>query len=233
MNRRQTSTDFNPLNQRELNRKIAIHEAGHAAAIYLGNKQKQLPPVYFQIFINKLNRGFQSTGCLCRGGYSCTQCFTKIEGGRLIHTLPFSVEATIYDYSAIQKEAYLFAFEADIINLLVGPLAEANYVALRDNEPINPQLVTLNGLHYYGGAADLETINEYLDCLSSDRIYREKKLSELFLAAFAFIKKPSNWLAIMALAEYILSGSKNKLDCEEIMGVLDGQCFITRKDREY
>lgn len=231
MNRRQTSTDFNPLNQRELNRKIAIHEAGHAAAIYLGNKQKKLPPVYFQIFINKLNRGFQSTECFCRGGYSCTQCFTKIEGGRLIHTLPFSVEATICDYSAIQKEAYLFAFEADIINLLVGPLAEANYVALRDNEPINPQLVTINALHYYGGAADLETINEYLDCLSSDRIYRENKLSELFLVAFAFIKNKSNWFAIMTLAEYMLSGSKNKLECEDIMGVLDSRCFITKKDR--
>jgi hypothetical protein len=231
MNRRQTSTDFNPLNQRELNRKIAIHEAGHAAAIYLGNKQKQLPPVYFQIFINKLNRGFQSTECLCRVCYSCTQCFTKIEGGRLIHILPFSVEAAICDYSAIQKKAYIFAFEADIINLLVGPLAEANYVALRDNEPINPKLVTLNALHYYGGAADLEAINQYLDCFSIDRIGREKKLSELFLVAFGFIKNPTNWFAIMALAEYILSGSTNKLDCEEIMAVLDGQYFITRKDR--
>jgi hypothetical protein len=37
----------------DLIKQIAFHEAGHAAAIYLYNKQKQLPPVYFQITIKK------------------------------------------------------------------------------------------------------------------------------------------------------------------------------------
>ena len=229
MKRRHTSNDLYPINHAELSRKTAIHEAGHAAAIYLGNKQKHLPPVFFQIFIKELNSDFQSTGCLCESYDSCNNCITKIEGGRLIHTLPSSVDEAISDFSSAQKQAYQRAFEADIINLLVGPLAEANYIAMRDDEPINPRLVNLNALHHYGGASDLETISEYLDCLSANSALREKKLSELFLAAFKFINDRSNWHAIMALADYILADSKNIIGCEEIIAVLDAHYFVARK----
>ena len=229
MKRRHTSNDFYPINHAELSRKTAIHEAGHAAAIYLGNKQKQLPPVFFQIFIKELNSDFQSTGCLCKSYDSCNNCITKIEGGRLIHTLPYSVDEAISDFSSTQKQAYQRAFDADIINLLVGPLAEANYVAMRDDEPINPRLVNLNALHHYGGSSDLETIYEYLDCLSGNRIQQEKKLSALFLDAFNFINDRSNWHAIMALADYILEDCKNIIECEEIIAVLDAHCFVARK----
>ena len=230
MKRRYTSDDFYPINHAELSRKTAIHEAGHAAAIYLGNKQKQLPPVFFQIFIKELNTDFQSTACLCKSFDACNNCITKIEGGRLIHTLPFSVDEAVSEFSLTQKLAYQCAFEADIFNLLVGPLAEANYVAMRDAEPINPRLVNLNALHYYGGSSDLETINEYLNCLNTDRAQQEKKLSELFLAAFNFINNRSNWHAIMALADYILADCKNIIDCEEIIAVLDAHYFIARKN---
>jgi hypothetical protein len=230
MKRRHTSNDFYPINHAELSRKTAIHEAGHAAAIYLGNKQKQLPPVFFQIFIKELNSDFQSNGCLCKSYDSCNSCITKIEGGRLIHTLPSSVEEATNEFSLAQKQAYQRAFEADIINLLVGPLAEANYVAMRDDEPINPRLVNLNALHHYGGSSDLETINEYLDCLSANRAQREKKLSELYLVAFNFINDRSNWQAIMALADYILEDGKNIIECEEISAVLDAHYFVARKN---
>jgi hypothetical protein len=229
MKRRHTSTDFYPINHAELSWKTAIHEAGHAAAIYLGNKQKQLPPVFFQIFIKELNCDFQSTGCLGKSYDSCNNCITKIEGGRLIHTLPSSVDEAICDFSSTQKQAYQRAFEADIINLLVGPLAEANYIALRDDEPINPRLLNLNALHYYGGSSDLETINEYLDCLNANKALREMKLAELFLAAFNFINDRSNWHSIMALADYILADSKNIIECEEIIVILDANCFLARK----
>ncbi|MDD1633203.1 MAG: hypothetical protein LUP91_13480 [Methylococcaceae bacterium] len=229
MKRRHTSNDFYPINHAELSRKTAIHEAGHAAAIYLGNKQKQLPPVFFQIFIKELNSDFLSTGCLCKSYDTCNNCITKIEGGRLIHTLPSSVDEAISNFSATQKLAYQRAFEADIINLLVGPLAEANYIAMRDDEPINPRLVNLNALHHYGGSSDLETISEYLDCLVSDRSQREKKLSELFLAAFNFINDRSNWYAILALADYLLADCKNIIECEEIIAVLDAHYFVARK----
>jgi hypothetical protein len=62
----------------------------------------------------------------------------------------------------------------------VGPLAEANYVAMRDDEPINARLVNLNALHHYGGSSDLETINDYLDCLNTDRAQREKNYPSYF-----------------------------------------------------
>ena len=163
MKRRHTSNDFYSVNHAELSRKTAIHEAGHAASIYLGNKQKQLPPVFFQLFINDLNSNFQSTDCLCKSYDSCNNCLTKIVGGRLIHTLPSSVDDTVSGFSSTQKQAYHRAFDADIINFLVGPLAEANYVARRDDEPINPRLVNLNALHHYGGASDLETIGAEID----------------------------------------------------------------------
>ncbi|MGR8997901.1 MAG: hypothetical protein ACU88J_02480 [Gammaproteobacteria bacterium] len=230
MKRRHTLTDFNPVNRPELSRKTAIHEAGHAAAIYLGNKQKQLPPVFFQLFIKDPTSDLQTSACLCRSYDNCNNCITKVEGGRLIHTLPSSVEEAISNFSLAQKQAYLQAFDADIFNLLVGPLAEANYVAQRDGELINPRLVNLNALHYYGGASDLETINEYIECFITDKAQREKKLSELFLGAFNFINERSHWRAIMALADYILADNKNILDCEEIIAVLDAHSFVARKN---
>lgn len=229
MKRRYTLSDFNPINHPELSRKTAIHEAGHAAAIYLGNKQKQLPPVFFQIFIKEPYSDSQTSRCLCKSYDNCNNCFTKVEGGRLIHTLPSSVEEAISDFSLTQKQAYQHAFDADIFNLLVGPLAEANYVALRDGELINPRLVNLKALHYYGGASDLETIDEYLECFIAGTAQREKKLSELFSAAFSFINDSSNWRAIMALADYILADNKNVLECEEIIAVLDAHCFVAEK----
>ena len=100
---------------------------------------------------------------------------------------------------------------------------------MRDDEPINPHLVNLNALHYYGGSSDLETINDYLDCFIANRAQREKKLVELFFAAFNFINDRSNWHAIMALADYILADSKNIIECEEIIAVLDAHYFVARK----
>ena len=31
--------------------RIAFHEAGHAAAIHLNNKARQLPPVFLELFL--------------------------------------------------------------------------------------------------------------------------------------------------------------------------------------
>lgn len=44
---------LSPVFDHNLIKPIVFHEAGHAAAIHLCNKQKQLPPVYFQITIKK------------------------------------------------------------------------------------------------------------------------------------------------------------------------------------
>jgi len=221
MKRRHTSNDFNPVDYIELRRKTAIHEAGHAAAIHFGNKQKQLPPVFFRIVINDYSCG------------SDDNCITKIDGGRLIHTLPSSIENAICNFSSVQKYAYQQAFEADIINLLVGSLAEANYIAQRDNEIINPRLVPLNALYNYGGSSDLEIVNEYLQCFIANEIEQEEKITELFSAAFDFINEWSHWYAIIALADYILENDKNIIDYEEAVTVLDAHFSVVRRRALY
>lgn len=207
------------LTHKEINRKIAIHEAGHAAAIHLGNKQKNLPPVFFQIYIKPFNSDFQSSELLSE---PYDNYIPKVKGGRLIHTLPLSYNEATKNFSTAQKLDFERAFEADIINLLAGPLAEANYIARRDDEPINPRLVDVNALRYYGGLSDLEIVNTYLECFIENDVLRERKINKLFLAAFDFINKRSNWLAITALAEYILAHDNNIIECEEIISVLDG-----------
>lgn len=210
------------IDQLELSRKTAIHEAGHAAAIYFGNKQKQLPPVFFQIIIND-----------CLYNAYDKNCQPKVEGGRLIHTLPSSFEEISRSFSLDQKQIYQQAFEADIINLLVGPIAEANYVAQRDNELISPRLVPLNALHNYGGASDLEIIHDYLQCFITDRKEQEEKITKLFLEAFDFINDWTHWNAITALANTILIHDKDIIDYEEVVSVLEKNFSIARKRAGY
>lgn len=202
----------------ELSKKTAVHEAGHAAAIYINNKEKQLPPIFFQIFIKEPNCDFKPTG-----RHFETQCYAVVEGGRLIHTLPSSIHEATRHFSTSEKHAYQCAFEADIMNLLVGPLAEAKYVAIRDNELMTPRLIDLNALHYYGGSNDLKIAHEYLDCLLADPMQKEKKIAELFMAAYRFINDKSYWSAITVLADYILNAGKQIIDCEEIIGILDAK----------
>jgi hypothetical protein len=206
------------LNHQTVSRNVAIHEAGHAAAIYRGNKQKGLPPVYFQIIINSVTSEFQSSP-----GVSSPDPLSNayIEGGRLIQNLPASIEEATNGFSIAQILAYQHAFEADIINLLVGPLAEAKAIAHLDGELFNHRLVTINALHYYGGTSDIERVNEYLDCFIAPGNHRELKAKALFLVAYNFICERSNWLAIIALAEYILSVDNSVIDYDDIIAVLE------------
>ncbi|MFZ2404020.1 MAG: hypothetical protein WAW41_02710, partial [Methylobacter sp.] len=134
------------LTHQEVYRKVAVHEAGHAAAIYLGNKRKRLPPVFFQIFITPVNGGFQSSPFLSKPE---TKYIANIDGGRLIHTLPSSIEEATSGFSSAQRMGYQCAFEADMINMLAGSLAEAKYITERDGEPVNPRLIYLNALYYF------------------------------------------------------------------------------------
>jgi len=218
MNRDHNLKNTTKLASQEVSRKIAVHEAGHAAAIYLGNQQKGLPPVCFQIFINPLNNGVKASEFL---GKPSDHYIARVEGGRLIHTLPSSLDEATKDFSTAQKHTYQHAFEADIINLLAGPLAEARYVALRDNEPITPELVHVNALQYYGGSSDLEIVNEYLECFIDSDELRARKMTELFLAAFNFVSERPNWLAITALADFILANEKNIIECNDIIDAIE------------
>jgi hypothetical protein len=201
----------------EISREIAVHEAGHAVAIYLGNHEKELPPVFFQIFINPLHKKVESAEFL---GTSADRCISKVKGGRLIHTLPSSLDQATRGLSAARKYTYQHAFEADIINVLAGPLAEARYVALRDNEPFNPELVNVSALQYYGGSSDLKIVDEYLACFIDNHESRERKMTELFLAAFNFVNDRRNWLAIIALADFILTNENSIIECNDIIDVI-------------
>ena len=202
----------------EVNRKVAVHEAGHAAAIYLGNKQKRLPPVFFQIFIAPVNSGFQTSRLLSKPN---TKYIASIEGGRLIHMLPTSIEEATDGFSSAQIIAYQRAFEADMVNILVGPLAEAKYVAEQGGELINPRLIHLNAQYYFNGTPELEGVNEYLECFSVNSELRKQKITALFFAAFSFVNERSNWRAITALADYIVSEDRSVIECNEISEVLE------------
>jgi hypothetical protein len=209
------------LTHKELSRRNAIHEAGHAAAVYLGNKQKGLPPVYFRITINGLIKNDSQTKRFL--GESYDTYIAKLEGGRLIQSLPTSLEVATKDLTGAQKLAYEIAFEADIINLLVGPVAEAKDVARRDNELINPGLINVNALQYYDGSYELDVVREYFECYFENENLKKRKINELFLAAFAFVSDHANWRAINRLADYILADDKIIIDCDEIITVLENE----------
>jgi hypothetical protein len=73
----------------------------------------------------------------------------RVEGEPLIELLPYSISSLAH-YLLDDNEAtaplardYLMAFEAYIINLLLGSLAEAGHVYNRDAELFNHKLVDL------------------------------------------------------------------------------------------
>jgi len=92
-------------------------------------------------------------------------------------------------------------------------------------------------LNFYGGGSDLETINDYLDCLNRSTAQREEKLSRLFFAAFSaafsFINDAENWHAILTLAEYILSSNKTIIDHEDIITVLDNNKYFLARTNSW
>lgn len=203
----------NPL---EITRRTAFHEAGHAAAIYLGNKLRNLPAIYFQIQIRKQN-GIDSP------------IFTRIRGGRLVSELAMINPATeaVNDSDSTASVIHQPAYEADIINFLVGPLAEAKYVSIRDNEVFNNVLLTPNALNNYGGNADMKEVMSYLEFFIPSPTRRESKLRELFYEAYHFVRQSENWKSISALAYYIIHSTEENIDCEQAIEVLDQQHIYT------
>jgi hypothetical protein len=219
MKRNYQANAYCAINDQDLIRQIAFHEAGHATAIYLYNKQKKLPPVHFQITM-ALNRskGDPLKNCTPGQGHYAA----VVEGGRLIHSLPVALIESTHYFSDGEQDAYQTAFEADMINLLIGPLAEAKHVAIRDNEQFNARLVNIDALHNYGGTSDLNKVYEYLDIFVATRSRHREKLTELFEQAFQFINSPIHWQGIERLAGYILNNRENIISCEEAIAVLDG-----------
>jgi hypothetical protein len=209
----------------EHKQRVAFHEAGHAAGIHLNNKARQLPPIFFKII-------FKDMGAVTDAdvmAYQTTHddCIARVEGGRLIESLPPSIDCLVRELTQHNDamteliDDYMKAFEADVINLLIGPLAEAKHVADTDDELFNQQLVNLKALKNYGGSSDLALANEYLQSFSDDKQQREEKLDQLFTVAFNFVNDQANWAAITKLANHILGDSKNIIGCEEIVSMID------------
>jgi hypothetical protein len=196
----------------------AYHQAGHAAAIHFGNWQQQLPPVHFEISIKPQG---QDEGHPVQLKRSPGNNIVKIEGGRLIQSLPMSLAETTQSFSWYQSAQFRSAFEADVINLLAGPLAEAKYVALCDGEIFNANLVNLRALIFYGGDQDMSAINDYMECFVPGKADRRQKLADLFSAAYCLINKRAHWPAIATLAEFILDQPIGTILCEDVISLLD------------
>jgi len=195
-----------------LHEHVAYHEAGHVTAIYLRNQQQKLPPVFFQITFNQ-NRD------------ELEPYFAKVDGGRLIESLAIAeIEYMENLTSEVEQAELQKAYEADIINLLAGPLAEAKFVSLRDDEIFSSHLVNLWALNHYGGSYDLEQANQYLNCFIADAKQREIKLQALFEQAFNFVNNREHWQCIEFFAKFLLNNEQVGISCEEASAVFE--CFF-------
>lgn len=207
-----------PIAHLHLHEHVAYHEAGHVTAIYLRNQQQKLPPVFFQITFNNKRDELEPY-------------FAKVDGGRLIESLAIAeIENTENLVSDTEQAELQNAYEADIINLLAGPLAEAKFVALRDDEVFNPHLVNLWALNHYGGSYDLEQAHQYLNCFIADAKRREAKLKELFEQAFNFVNKREHWQCIEFFAKFLLNNEQRCISCDEASTIFE--LFLTASKRE-
>jgi hypothetical protein len=220
MNFNLTTVDNQAEGRLQIEKRIAYHQAGHAVAICLGNKQKLLPEVHFQILIKRHFDDHEGKPVL-PFGRRLGNYRSEFQGGRLVQSLPMSLYEASKAMSKEEHKEYKRVFEADIINLLAGPLTEAKYIALRDDEIFSPNLLNVPALRFYGGNQALGLVSEYMDCFMLNQYDYEKKLQELYLLAYSFINKQANWRAITALAEHILHESATSLDCEDVMAFLD------------
>ncbi len=219
MNQKYIKFEVQPDSRIAIGWRNAYHQAGHAAAIYLGNQQKLMPEVHFQIVIKPQVPNKQRIDRFA-GIYS--KYTAQVEGGRLIQDLALPFADATQTLSWFQQAEYRCAFEADVMNLLSGPLAEAKYLALRDGEPFNSNLIHLDALHFYGGSSDIELVHKYAECFIPSKPDRGQKLAELFLLAFHFVNDRSNWQKITNLADFVRDQPIGVIPCEELISLLGG-----------
>lgn len=192
----------------ELHWRTAFHEAGHAAAIHILNRQKQLPPVFFEIQVHRPEDDKRDF-------------FAKVIDGNLIHNLPIAFIESMSSLAESEQHSWQRAYEADIVNLLAGPLSEAKYVANRDGEIFNQELINLDVLRNYGGHSDLETVQSYLEYFVTSKECRQRKLKELLAQAHRFIDEPTHWRCISRLADFILESRQTTISCDEAINIFD------------
>lgn len=211
MERNYISTTSAYIHPDELHWRTAFHEAGHAAAIFLRNRRKQLPPVFFEIQLK-------------RPSSTDSSFFAKVIDGKLIQSLPIAVVESWSTLSGHGQHSCQRAYEADVVNLLVGPLAEAKHVAIRDGEVFNLGLIGFDALSNYGGSSDLEAALSYLEHFIASKSTRAEKMAELLAEAFHFINSPRDWRCIQNLASYILDGQQETISCNEVSYIFEQCC---------
>jgi hypothetical protein len=202
---------YNPVKHRQL---IAFHVAGHATAIYLNIKARNLPPIFFQIMLQELNNLSEEDFDVHRQANQ--DCGTQLKGGRFIEMLPAAMETSEPSIKDTMR-----VYEADIVNLLAGPLAEARYVSEIDNETFSHRLIHLKALKNYGGHSDLALVDDYLLSFSDNPQERDEKLKALFVIAFNFINEQANWAAITKLAYAILESQQDAIDYEAVVSLIE------------
>ena len=183
----------------EVIRRTAFHEAGHVAAIFFGSQRKELPSIYFQMHIHNHKK-------------PASPALTRNCGARQIddrQMIDHRAAVAWQDFSTTDE--CQLAYEAYIINLLAGPLAEAKYVFLRDNEIFNVNLLNPKALKNYGGKNDMLEVQFYLESLAASWQEQENKLNQLYAEAFRFVQNSYNWKRITALANQILDRSEERL----------------------
>ena len=216
MNRDHLDAKVGLLAGMEFMTQMAFHEAGHAAAIYFRNRYQKLPQISFRIFLQGLNQTMPQDN---RDIPFDNKAFrANLKGGLLVESQVFSARP----YASSQVDLiYRQACEADMVNLLAGPLAEAKHVAQRDGEHINQNLVNYDALKNYGGKSDQEKIEGYFAVFGMTPTKRAEKLKELHSASFDFINQAPHWRAISALAHYILGSEKDIIAYEEAVAILE------------
>ncbi len=192
-----------------LKKRICFHEAGHAAAIILNNKARQLPSVIFQISFCNIQKK-QKEWAYSKRKFD-EDHVANIKGGRLIKSLSPRLE---------MNKTLEPALEADIINIFSGPLAEAKYIHQLDDEYFSERLVNINALNFYGGQLDLAMINEYLEVLCPDKAQQETKMHQLFSSAFDFVNQDHNWKKISRLANHLFHNQKKLVPFSEIKSAM-------------
>ena len=205
----------------------AFHEAGHVTALYRCKKHNNFPDSFFPDDIKLLcsNKRLSTNPFQYKHG----KIALPISGERNIIPPPVSLIETRKLKPLFDKNTYQPAYEANIINLLAGSLAEAKYISLRDDESFNAHLIHVNALEFYSGTFDLENAYVHLENYINVPQMPHEVMSKLFKKAFAFIDAPTNWKVIASLANYILKNNKKIVSCAEAFAVLDECVEIFKK----
>jgi len=216
MKRNYHVTDYTQFNQQELSKRVAYHEAGHATAIYLYNKQHNLPPIFFQITVKSADQLARDALSLSNNNIAA-----HLEGGCLIQDLFSSFNDSQRIMNPTEHAEYYQALDADMINFLAGAIAEAHYVYLRDGEKLTSQMLTIAALRSYGSHSDLVRVDEYLNYLTLTPQHRQHKLKQLLTQTFDFMTHFRTWKAVKAVAQFILTSKKQVIRCEEVFAIID------------